>query len=210
MLLGESVSCFVDWSKAQIHSIWIRGNQFVQLPNCPNAYLVKDTIEAPGKERMISATREGKWWEILPFFQPNEILKGGSSLQAEYMIPFEKAANALKTLAGNSSAVHAIQQIARCCELRIVKGDRITLSHSRDHELILCIHFTLIRNEFKVMHYLPQIEKALLPFNPRPHLAKLSTFSPEQTRNAYHISNCQQFSNICQEIDPKNIFKILF
>jgi len=67
------------------------------------------------------------------------------------------------------------------------------------------IHFTWKRDWQGVRQVLPLIEKALHPFQPRPHWAKLSTFAPDYLASQY--PRWQDFAELMRQLDPQGKFR---
>ena len=114
----------------------------------------------------------GPWSDRLPHFRLDSTPSNGHELQAEYFVSRADAAEALiavRTLAARiTPLVHAM-------ELRTVAADELWLSpmYRRDS---LAIAFTWKHLPEEVTAFLPDLERALAPFDPRPHWGKL--YSP--------------------------------
>ena len=67
------------------------------------------------------------------------------------------------------------------------------------------IHFTWKQDWPAVRRLLPVIEKALSPFQPRPHWGKLFTLSPAELRSRYE--RLEEFIQLAMKHDPKGKFR---
>eukprot|EP00475_Leptophrys_vorax_P036406 TRINITY_DN6149_c0_g1_i1.p1 TRINITY_DN6149_c0_g1~~TRINITY_DN6149_c0_g1_i1.p1 ORF type:complete len:462 (+),score=131.28 TRINITY_DN6149_c0_g1_i1:63-1388(+) len=208
MNAGVSVSCFVEWSTLEIHSIWIRnfvGETKDSIEDPVVGIPVLGEIQAPGGERMLKAGRDCPSWEACHIFRSDEVLSG-IGLQAEYMVRLQDSDAVVEALSKDLKARNAIGKIAKCCELRTVAADGLTLSHSCEHAS-LCIHFTLIADEAECLRHLPEIERVLKAFNARPHLAKLFTYTPEELWKVYGSDRMASFRSFITTLDPRGVFR---
>jgi xylitol oxidase len=111
----------------------------------------------------------GEWFDRLPHFRLTHLPSSeGDELQSEYFVPLEMLDEALEAL--RRLDFGASLQIA---ELRVVKADDLWLSTAFQRDS-LALHFTWVRDEAVVLPVLAALEKALRPFDPRPHWGKLS------------------------------------
>lgn len=135
----------------------------------------------------------GPWHERLPHFrfefQPSvgEASSGPEELQSEYFVPRAFALESLR-------AVHAIAPVLEpqllVSEVRSIAADSLLLSpHAARHvgaEGSVGLHFTWRGNQEEVMtKVLPVLERALEPFQARPHWGKLFTTSRDRLEQLY-------------------------
>jgi len=115
------------------------------------------------------------------------------------------------------SAVEAIGAVAKLgdqigphlliTEIRAIAADNLWMSPCR-HQTSATIHFTWKQETESVLGLLPQIEKALAPFNPRPHWGKIFTMDPKILDERYE--KLQDFKNLVAEYDPQAKFRNRF
>ena len=111
----------------------------------------------------------GPWLDRLPHFMLGFTPSFGDELQSEYLLPREHAGAALEALRALAPeftpAVHGV-------ELRTMSADDLWLSPAFGRDTV-GIHFTWRLEPDRVAPLLPKVERALEPFDPRPHWGKL-------------------------------------
>lgn len=133
----------------------------------------------------------GPWHERLPHFRLTHTPSTGDELQSEYFIDLKDAAAALDALSPLDFS--APLQIS---ELRTVKRDGIWLSPAFGRDS-LAIHFTWVSDYGVVRPAIEAVEKALAPFDPRPHPGKISLL-PARTSD--------EFEALAARLDPVGKF----
>jgi xylitol oxidase len=123
----------------------------------------------------------GPWYERLPHFKMGFTPSSGKELQTEYFVPFEHAMDAFKSIAAMGKEIGPHLQIS---EIRSIAADDLWLSMAYKRKSV-SFHFTWKQENEAVAALMPRIEKALAPFDPRPHWGKLFTFSREQLNRTY-------------------------
>lgn len=143
----------------------------------------------------------GPWHERLPHFRPDFVPATGDELQSEYFLPKAQAAAGLE-------ALHRIRDrftpALHICEIRTVAADECWLSQNYQRDSV-AIHFAWRHNTDLVMSILPDIERALAPFDPRPHWGKLFTIGPDALSLSYPCWG--EFDRLIKEIDPAGKFR---
>ena len=125
--------------------------------------------------------RPGPWHRRLPHFRPDAVPSVGAELQTEYFVGRDDGPAALR-------AVHRLRDqlaaLVLVTEVRTVAADEYWLSPAFERDSV-AIHFTWRADMDGVMATLPAIERALAPFDPRPHWAKLATVPSAVLRRRY-------------------------
>jgi xylitol oxidase len=200
---GYSVSLFTDW--AGHNQAWVKG---------PHAELPRQWLGgtlADGARHPINGMPtdnctqqlgvKGPWYERLPHFRLEFTPSAGDELQSEYLVPRERAVEAL-------AAVHAIRDrvapVLQISELRTVAADELWLSPSYRRDS-LAIHFTWIRDADAVLPVVVAVEDALRPVEPRPHWGKVFGVPGAVLRDQYERGD--DFAELARTLDPQAKFR---
>lgn len=209
MSAGYSVSLFTDWQTDLINEVWIKS-------------LLEDGKDHSGPEffgakaaqknlhPIIGISAEnctpqmgvpGPWYERLPHFKMGFTPSSGKELQSEYFVPLSNAVDAISAVyrLGKEIGPHLF-----ITEIRTIAADDLWMSPCY-HQTSVTIHFTWKQETEAVLHLLPEIEKALSPFNARPHWGKVFTMSPKILESRY--KKLSDFKKLVAEYDPKGKFR---
>jgi xylitol oxidase len=199
LAVGYSTSLFTLWGEAGVDQAWVKSSEPVDTffgataadgPRHPIAGAdtanATEQLGAPGPSA-----------ERLPHFRLGFTPSGGDELQSEYAIAREHAVEALRALRPLGPI---LTPLLLTSEIRAVAADSLWLSpfHERDS---VCVHFTWRPRGAEVEALLPQIEKALAPFEPRPHWGKLFIRSP-----ASSYRRLPDFRALRDRLDPGRVF----
>jgi len=143
----------------------------------------------------------GPWYERLPHFKMGFTPSSGKELQSEYFVPLHHAVEAIEAVShlGKQIGPHLL-----ITEIRTIAADDLWMSPCH-HQTSVTIHFTWKQETEAVLHLLPQIEKALSPFNARPHWGKVFTMEPKVLESRYEKLN--DFKKLVEEYDPQGKFR---
>jgi len=141
----------------------------------------------------------GPWHERLPHFRAQFTPSSGEEIQAEYLLPREHAAEAIR---GIRQLHERITPLLHVTEIRTMCADDLWLSpaHGRD---TVGIHFTWHRDE-RIYDVLPAIEAVVMPLGARPHWGKVSALGPREIAAAY--PEFARFAGLMDRVDPSGIF----
>ncbi|SEF15136.1 D-arabinono-1,4-lactone oxidase [Jiangella alba] len=142
----------------------------------------------------------GPWYDRLPHFRLEFTPSSGEELQSEFLVPRAHGVAAFGAVAALAGHIAPVLQI---CELRTVAADDLWLSPSYGRDVV-GIHFTWRKDPEGVAPVLARIERALAPYEPRPHWGKLFTVAPEQVRERY--PRLADFRRLRGEHDPDGCF----
>ena len=92
-------------------------------------------------------------------------------------------------------------------EIRTIDADSLWMSPCR-HQPSVAIHFTWKQDWPAVRELLPVIEKALTPFNAKPHWGKLFTVPPKVLASCYE--KLEGFKKMLALYDPEGKFHNAF
>ena len=142
----------------------------------------------------------GPWHERLPHFKMNFTPSSGVELQSEFFLPYKFALDGIDALQRLSKQIDPLLIIS---EIRVVKADNFWMSPSYKRDSIV-FHFTWKQDYEALKKLLPVIEKALHPFEARPHWGKISFISPERLDSLYPKIN--NFKTLLRDYDPNGKF----
>jgi xylitol oxidase len=197
-----SVSVFTDWRHAS--RIWVkqRDGDPVPPPHWLGALQATEPRHPVPGMPAGSATqqlgRPGPWHERLPHFRPEFTPSSGDELQSEYLVPRDRAADAITALTGIADQIAPVLLIA---EIRTVAADDLWLSMAYGRDSV-AFHFTWRPDTGAVRPVLAQLEERLAPFDPRPHWGKLFTMDP---RGSYE--RLPGFTGLMERYDPAGTFR---
>ncbi|WP_083460083.1 D-arabinono-1,4-lactone oxidase [Jiangella muralis] len=142
----------------------------------------------------------GPWYDRLPHFRLEFTPSSGDELQSEFLVPRAHGVAAFGAVAALAGHIAPVLQI---CELRTVAADELWLSPSYGRDVV-GFHFTWRKDPEGVAPVLARIERALAPYEPRPHWGKLFTVAPEQVRERYpRLADVRRLRG---EYDPDGCF----
>ncbi|HEY3781056.1 MAG TPA: FAD-binding protein [Fimbriimonadaceae bacterium] len=205
-----SVSLFTDWKGPEINQVWLKGrvdsSAFPQSLFGTNA-AKRQVHPVPGMPAEFCTGQLGVQCpshEILPHFKMAFTPSSGEELQTEYLVSRKDAVSCLQVLAPFAKEIADLLQI---CEIRTMAADNLWLSPSY-HRDSVGIHFTWKKHPEAVRYLLPKIEKALAPFQPRPHWAKLFRISGIELEQRYE--KMDSFRHLATSLDPNFKFRNAF
>lgn len=210
---GYSVSLFSDWQNHRATQVWVKRRMDQNgaekpAPEFFGARLATHKLHPLAGHSAESCTEQmgipGPWYERLPHFRMNFTPSSGAELQSEYFVPRDKA----------YAAILAVEQLRDqitphlfITEFRTIDADNLWLSECYQRPA-MTIHFTWKPEWPAVKELLPQIEEKLMPFDARPHWAKLFTMQPEVLQSRY--SRMGDFKKLLNEYDPSGKFRNQF
>jgi alditol oxidase len=210
---GYSVSLFADWQNHRATQAWIKRRI---TPNTPPSFapefygarLATRNLHPLAGHSAENCTEQlgisGPWYERLPHFRMNFTPSSGAELQTEYFVPRDRA----------YPAILAVEQLRDritphlfITELRTIAADNLWLSPCYQRPS-LAIHFTWKPEWPEVQRVLPLIEEKLVPFEARPHWAKLNTISPARLNRLY--PKLPDYRALVTQHDPQGKFRNQF
>lgn len=200
-----SVSFFTHWGLRIIDQVWIKTKD----ANPPET--MKGARKADGPRHPIATmspvncTQQlgvfGPWHERLPHFRMDFTPSSGEELQSEYLVPRKHAVEALKAIDKLRQQIAPHLQIS---EIRTIAADNFWLSPCYGQPCV-GIHFTWEKDWPAVQALLPHLEKALEPFEARPHWGKLFSTEPDKLRALY--AKLPEFQQRANALDPEGKFR---
>ncbi len=209
MSAGYSVSLFTDWQSDSINEVWIKSrvdtDKDHSQPEFYGATAATKNLHPIIDHSAESCTDQmgvpGPWYERLPHFKMGFTPSSGKELQSEYFVPLHNAVEAIDAVAklGRQIGPHLF-----ITEIRAIAADDLWMSPCHNQTSIT-IHFTWKPETEAVLKLLPEIEKALAPFNARPHWGKVFTLSAKVLKSLYPKMN--NFKKLVDQYDPSGKFR---
>jgi alditol oxidase len=145
--------------------------------------------------------RPGPWHARLPHFRMEFTPSAGEELQSEYLVPRQHAVEALSAV---RALADRIRPVLLVCEIRTVAADRLWLSTAHGGDAV-AVHFTWRPEPRAVAEVVAALERALAPFEARPHWGKVfaataETIAPLYPRHA-------DFVRLAERLDPRGAFR---
>jgi alditol oxidase len=208
--LAYSVSMFTDYSERGIRQLWLKCRTDAAAPPADVFGARPATDRAhpiPGVDA-VNTTEQfgipGPPHDRLPHFRIGFTPSNGAEIQSEYLIDRRHLV----------AAVHAIRAVAEhltplihTAELRTVGRDELWLSPSGGRETA-ALHFTWRPQQADVEVALGHVERALAPFDPRPHWGKLFVGDAARLAEAYPL--LPRFRELAEQWDPAGKFRNAF
>lgn len=143
----------------------------------------------------------GPWSERLPHFRMGFTPSSGAEIQSEYIVPRRCAVSAIQAVLGIRSTIQPLVQVS---EIRTIAADRLWMSPQYDQDTV-GIHFTWKPDRQRVIGALAQIERALAPFEARPHWGKLFLAEAPTIKPMY--PRVDDFATLLHRFDPRGAFR---
>ncbi|MFD4326218.1 FAD-binding protein [Nocardioides sp. NPDC058538] len=139
----------------------------------------------------------GPWHERLPHFRLDFQPSVGAELQSEYLVPLDRAQEAVDAVRSLADRVRPLLQVS---EIRAVAADELWLSPAYGTDT-LALHFTWKADPVGVRDLLPDLEERL-PAGTRPHWGKLfATADPGAS-----FPHWDDFKELVRRFDPDRRF----
>jgi alditol oxidase len=170
-----SVSIFTDWRSPRINQVWRK--QLADAPEPERDWLDARLADGPRHPvagiSPVTCTEQlgvpGPWDERLPHFRLDFTPSVGAELQSEFLLPRDRAVEALAAL---DQVAHLISPVLLISEIRTVAADDLWLSPAYRRDTV-GLHFTWVPDAAAVTPVIRAVEEALAPFEPRSHWGKL-------------------------------------
>ena len=207
-----SVSVFLTWNQPAAEQIWVKhrvdagpwpegddwlGAKLADGPRNP----------VPGMDPAFTTEQggvAGPWNERLPHFRLEFTPSSGDELQSEYLVPLDRAAEALDVLSGLADRIAPLLHV---CELRTIAADDLWLSEFYRRDSI-ALHFTWHKEPEAVAPVLRALEEGLAPLGARPHWGKVFSIEPADVAALYpRFADAQR---LLEAADPTGKFRNAF
>jgi xylitol oxidase len=195
---ADSVSVFTLWSD-DVDQIWLKSRGEIADELFGATAATADRHPIPGADP-VNATpqlaRPGLWSERLPHFRSGFTPSTGDEIQSEYLIDRRHGRAAVEAILRLGVRIRPLLYIA---EIRTIAADDLWLSPQYGRDTV-GIHFTWKREQEAVERALAEVERALEPFDARPHWGKLFLAAPAFER-------LPDFVALLGRLDPRGAFR---
>lgn len=213
-ILGSaySVSLFLAWDRPVIDQVWRKvrigqddGARPPALARSRRADANRHPIRGLSPENCtVQLGVPGPWHERLPHFRLDHTPSAGEEFQSEYFVTRRDGAAALEALFAIRDRIRPLILVS---EIRAIAADDLWLSPAYGRDSV-AFHFTWRQLPDAVDTALVAIERALEPFDPRPHWGKRFQMRPDQLRARYDA--LPRFVGLAQTLDPEGVFRNAF
>lgn len=209
MSAGYSVSLFTNWSDDRINQVWIKRVQepsgsATPSPDFYGAVLSQTDMHPVDTQSAETCTVQRgvvrPWFEILPHFKMGFKPSTGKELQSEFFVHKDAGFAAIEAMQALGSQISSYLFVS---EIRSVKADQFWMSPAYGKDCI-ALHTTWHQDDKVISELIPLVQKALQPFDPIPHWAKLSSIPVSSLAQAY--PRMDDFRALCKRFDPKKKF----
>ncbi len=208
MGVAYSASYFTDWSSGRVGNLWCKFRDKEVIPEtiggCSRAKTRHHVIPSGEPSACTDQFGEpGDWHQRLPHFKLEFKPSVGEEIQTEFFIDRKDAAAAIEVLLKISNEITPLLWIT---ELRTIASDALWLSGAYQRDT-LGIHFTW-KKENAIYSVIEKVEKALIPFNYRPHWGKVFTADAKYLSTNY--PKMTEFKALIDALDPAKKFENSF
>ncbi|MBM6402664.1 FAD-binding protein [Phycicoccus sp. CSK15P-2] len=203
--LGHSVSVFTSFDERELRQLWVKARA-----DAPPVEAVIGTLPATRTLHMLDGAPEdavtpqggvpGPWLDRLPHFRTDVTPSRGAELQSEYLVPRDRA---LEALAGLRRTADAFRDLLQVCEIRTVAADDLWLSGAYGRDTV-GLHFTWDLAIDEVREALAPMEEVLLPLGGRPHWGKVFRAGAAELAPLY--PRFADFRTLRDRVDPDRRF----
>ena len=205
---GTSVSVFTTWRDETLDQVWVKRRTDESFADLDPAWL--GTTAAAGPMHPVpgispaACTNQlgepGPWHERLPHFRLDHTPSAGAELQTEYLVPRDRAVEALAEVAALRALIAPVLLVS---ELRTVAADDLWLSPAQGRDSV-AIHFTWVADSVAVAPVVAAIESRLTRLGARPHWGKVFTTPPGDVAMLY--PRLDAFRSLRRDLDPDHVF----
>jgi alditol oxidase len=143
----------------------------------------------------------GPWSERLPDFRMGFTPSSGAEIQSEYHVPRRHGVAAIEAVRGIGPNLTRVIQVS---EVRTVAADALWMSPQYGRDTV-AIHFTWGPEPDAVRRALVEVERALAPFEARPHWGKLFLAGAGEIAPLYERHG--DFVALLDRVDPRGAFR---
>ena len=203
MSAGYSVSVFTRWGD-EAGQVWVKRRDLsaevpTDLHGARLASVKRHPLSGLDPVNVTDQLGEpGLWSDRLPHFKMGFTPSNGDEIQSEFHIPFAAGSAAIKAVvAVRDRFAHLVQ----AAEFRAVAADDLWLSPQFGRDT-LSMHFTWVNDSAGVDAAVRHVEKALEPFDARPHWGKVFT----EAYAGSHYPMIDRFKALREKLDPTRKF----
>lgn len=205
-----SVSAFTRWGEDSVAQVWLKSRVGAAGPPAWEVLRALGARDADGPRHPLpdedpaACTAQGgvsgPSHERLPHFRAEHTPSSGAELQSEYLVPRQRAAEAIEVMRGLGQKVAPLLLTS---EIRTVAGDDLWLSPFDGDTLAL--HFTWVPDVEAVRVVLRDMEAALFPLGARPHWGKIHGATAADLATMF--PRLPDFASLARRLDPAGTFR---
>lgn len=203
-----SVSVFTNWGGAAADQVWLKSRTAEAHDDFFGARPATGPLHmlAGGNTDAVTEQggRPGPWHQRLPHFRMEHTPSNGAEIQSEYLLPRERAAEAITAVRAIGDQLAAVLQVA---EIRTVAADDQWLSPAYERDSV-ALHFTWTLDTASVNQAVDALEAAVLPLGARPHWGKWFNVGSEELVVRY--PRLSDFAALQTRVDPEGKFRNAF
>jgi xylitol oxidase len=205
---GYSVSVFTRWGETT-DQVWIKSRVTEESETAVDEFFgataaTKQMHPIVGLDP-INCTPQlgapGPWSERLPHFRMGFTPSSGAEIQSEYIVSRSHAVSAIGAVLRIGSKIRPLIQVS---EIRTIAADSLWMSPQYGQDTV-AIHFTWKPEQERVERVLVELERALVPFKPRPHWGKLFLADAKTIGPMYE--RLGDFARLVDRMDPRGAFR---
>jgi xylitol oxidase len=205
---GYSVSVFTRWGET-IDQVWIKSRVTEGSETTADEFFgataaTKQMNPIVGLDPSNCTPQlgaPGPWSERLPHFRMGFTPSSGVEIQSEYIVPRSHAVSAIEAVMRIGSKIRPLIQVS---EIRTIAADTLWMSPQYGQDTV-AIHFTWKPEQERVERALVELERALAPFEPRPHWGKLFLADAKTIGPMYE--RLGDFAVLLDRLDPRGAFR---
>lgn len=145
----------------------------------------------------------GPWLDRLPHFRLEFTPSNGAELQSEFLVPRDRAREAIGIVRGLSPRIAPLLQV---CEIRTVAADSAWLAPSSGRDTV-GIHFTWKPMQPEVEALLPDLQGPLTELGARPHWGKVFDVPLTAVALPALYPEWERFVALRARLDPRGAFE---
>jgi alditol oxidase len=201
---GDSVSVFTTWGD-HVDQVWVKSRRLggdTSLFDARAAMVDLHPIAGAAAENCTPQLGvPGLWSDRLPHFKMGFTPSSGDELQSELLLPRSAAVDAISIVRGFAAQIAPHLLVS---EIRTVAADTLWMSPQQGRPTV-AIHFTWRPHTAAVLALVTQLERALAPFEPRPHWGKIFRLDAGQIAARY--PRHADFVDLVHRFDPRGVFR---
>jgi len=210
---ARSVSLFTTWREDVVDQVWRKtrlapGEAYEPLGNLFGAPASDRPLHPIAGADPAACTEQlgvpGPWHERLPHFRAEHVPSAGAELQSEYLVPRERAQEAVEALRSLRAVFAGLVLVS---EIRTVDADSLWLSSAYGRDTV-GLHFTWAPRSVEVRRAAAAVEEALAGLEARPHWGKV--FVDQHRRVAAAYPRAEDFRELRRRWDPEGKFTNTF